>query len=61
MPNYRLVSELRRDGQWIDVPDDAVDLKVEPLPRAGVARVTYLRPIWEVEIDQTEPDRTYVH
>lgn len=58
--HYRVVSEVRTDGEWVDIPDEASNVTVEPLARAGHVRVTYLRPTREVVVDaddDTEPRR----
>ena len=47
--NYRVVSQIRRDGDFLDVPSDAHDVTVEPLGRPGLVRVTYLSPVREIE------------
>jgi hypothetical protein len=46
--NYRVVSEVRSDGDLLDVPTDAQDLTVEPLGHPGMVRVTYLKPVREI-------------
>jgi hypothetical protein len=55
---YRLVSELARPGQQFDVPDDA-DPVVEPSSRQGFVRVTYLKPVTAVPIEDNK-DVSYV-
>ncbi|MXR22121.1 hypothetical protein [Halobacterium bonnevillei] len=52
---YRLVSELARPGEQFDVPED-VDPVVEPCERQGYVRVTYLKPVTAVPIeDDADP------
>lgn len=48
--SYRVVSELRYHGETIDIPEGARDVSVEPLPRQGAVRVTYLREIHELAV-----------
>lgn len=50
MPNYKVISRVQRDGDWIGIPDDAVDVTVQPLPQQYV-RVTYLKPVTELTVD----------
>lgn len=47
---YRVVSELKYHGETVDIPDCAQDVSVEPLPRHGAVRVTYLREIHELTV-----------
>jgi hypothetical protein len=59
--HYRVVSEVRADGEWMDIPDEAVEVTVEPLARAGQVRITYLKPTREVAVDGGEPEpRKYI-
>ena len=45
----------------MDIPDEAVEVTVEPLARAGQVRVTYLKPTREVAVDGGEPEpRKYI-
>lgn len=62
MSSYKVVSRTQRDGQWIDIPDDAVDVTVQPLPWQGYVRITYLKPVAELtlEPDPTPASRRYV-
>jgi hypothetical protein len=55
MTSYKIVSRTQRDGQWIDIPDDAVDVTVQPLPQRGYVRVTYLKPIVELTPEAESP------
>lgn len=48
MASYKVVSRLQYDGQWIDIPDDAVDVTVQPTAQQGTVRVTYLKPVAEL-------------
>lgn len=48
--SYRVVSELKYHGETVDIPDGARDVSVEPLPRHGAVRVTYLREIHELTV-----------
>lgn len=60
--SYRVVSEVRTDGEWVDIPDEAEDVSVEPLATAGHVRVTYLKPTRSVAVDggdEQEP-RKYI-
>ncbi|WP_313694306.1 hypothetical protein [Halorarum halobium] len=52
--NYRIVSEVRSNGDLLDVPTDAHDVTIEPLNRPGVVRVTYLKPVREIAITADE-------
>jgi len=52
--HYRVVSEVRADGEWVDIPDEASNVSVEPLATAGRVRVTYLKPTHEVAVDGGE-------
>ncbi|QLG27852.1 hypothetical protein HUG10_09930 [Halorarum halophilum] len=47
--NYRVVSEVRSNGDLLDVPSDAHDVTIEPLGQPGLVRVTYLSPVREIE------------
>jgi hypothetical protein len=60
--NYRVVSEVRTDGEWVDIPEMASNVTVEPLATAGHVRVTYLKPTQEVavETDEDEEPRRYI-
>lgn len=60
-PTYRVVSEITHHGQCVAVPDDAVDVTVEPLPRPGAARVTYLQPLRDVRFEDDGAQRDYVY
>lgn len=55
---YRLVSELARPGEQFDVPE-GVQPVVEPSDRQGFVRVTYLKPVTPVPI-QDDEDLAYV-
>jgi hypothetical protein len=56
MANYKVVSRTQRDGQWINIPNDAVDVTVQPLPQQGCVRITYLKPVVELT-PQSDPGR----
>lgn len=60
--NYRVVSEVRTDGEWVDIPETASNVTVEPLTTAGHVRITYLKPTQEVavETDEDEEPRRYI-
>lgn len=47
--DYRLVSELLRPGDRLPCPDDA-DPVVEPSEHPGLVRVTYLKPVKRVPL-----------
>lgn len=55
MARYKVISRTQRDGQWIDIPDDAVDVTVQPLPRQGRVRITYLKPVVELTPETDSP------
>ncbi|ACV47206.1 MULTISPECIES: hypothetical protein [Halomicrobium] len=58
--HYRIVSEVRTDGEQVDIPDEASNVSVEPLATAGHVRVTYLKPTQRIAVDggdETEPRR----
>jgi len=52
--HYRVVSEIRTDGEWVAIPEEASNVSVEPLATAGHVRVTYLKPTQEVAVDGGE-------
>ncbi|MGB9964897.1 hypothetical protein [Halobacterium sp. CBA1126] len=53
---YRLVSELARAGDQFDVPEGATPV-VEPSARRGFVRVTYLKPVESIAIeDDARPE-----
>ncbi|AGN01778.1 hypothetical protein L593_09165 [Salinarchaeum sp. Harcht-Bsk1] len=53
---YRLVSELRRPGERLSIPDRAENVSVDVLSTQMV-RVTYLSPLYEVSFeDDAEED-----
>jgi hypothetical protein len=54
--NFRVVSQVRTDGDLLDVPPDAHDVTIEPLDRPGVVRVTYLKPTQHVPFDAGDDD-----
>lgn len=58
--SFKAVSEIVYSGQCVDVPDDAVDVTVEPLARPGVARVTYLQRLREVPFDDDRREQQYI-
>jgi hypothetical protein len=62
MPSYKVVSRTQRNGQWIDIPDEAVDVTVQPLPQQGYVRITYLKPIAELtpEAESAPSQKRYV-
>ena len=59
MTNYKVVSELRTHGQLIDIPEQAHNVTVEPGPRGGLVRVTYLKHLKEIpfgpDADEVRP------
>lgn len=52
--NYRVVSEVRSNGDLLDVPSDAEDVSIEPLDRPGAVRITYLKPVREITFTGTD-------
>jgi hypothetical protein len=61
--SYRVVSEVRGNGQWVDIPDAARNVTVEPVSKNGQVRVTYLKPMEEVALGESEteqPAHSYV-
>lgn len=54
--SYRVVSEIRSNGDLLDVPSDAEDVSIEPLGRPGMVRVTYLKPVREIAITGSDDD-----
>lgn len=59
--NYRVVSEIRYNGDCVAVPDDAIDVTVEPLAREGAARVTYLQRLRDVPFTDGSAEREYIY
>lgn len=55
MKHYKVVSELRTHGQLIDIPDRARNVTVEPGPRDGLVRVTYLKNMTEIPFQSESP------
>ncbi|WP_336036403.1 hypothetical protein [Halobacterium yunchengense] len=51
---YRLVSELARPGEQFDVPEGAQPV-VEPADQHGFVRVTYLKQVTQVPIEDDGP------
>jgi hypothetical protein len=47
---YRLVSELRRPGEQLSIPDSAENVSVDVLS-SQVVRVTYLSPLYELSFE----------
>jgi hypothetical protein len=61
--SYRVVSEVRSNGQWVDIPDAARNVTVEPLSEKGRVRITYLKPAENVSVgeqEDTSSRQTYV-
>lgn len=54
--NYRVVSEIRSDGDLLSVPSNASNVSVEPLGRPGLVRVTYLKPVREIQFVESDED-----
>lgn len=53
---YRVVSELARPGEQLDVPE-GVQPVVEPSDRDGLVRVTYVKPVTSIPIeDDSRPE-----
>ena len=59
--NYRVVSEISYLGRPIEVPNDAVDVRVQPLAQFGATRVTYRQPLREVKFDDGRSGQTYIY
>ncbi len=59
--NYRVVSEITYNGQCVAVPDDAIDVTVEPLASPGAARVTYLQRLRDVCFDDDGAEQEYIY
>lgn len=57
--NYRVVSEQKRAGEMLDLPDGANNVSVEPSGTDGYVTVTYLKPMKRVPIRDDSP-LTYV-
>lgn len=58
--NYRVVSEIRRHGDWVDIPDRADNVTVQPLGADGRVRVSYLMPTQSVEFESDDESCVYV-
>jgi hypothetical protein len=56
--SYRVVSEVRQHGQWVDLPDGARNVTVEALGENGRVRVTYLKPSEKVVVGEPEEEPT---
>lgn len=52
---YRLVSELRRPGEQLSIPDSAENVSVDVLA-PHVVRVTYLSPLYELGFEDGDGD-----
>jgi len=52
---YRLVSELRRPGEQLSIPDSAENVSVDVLS-SQVVRVTYLSPLYELSFERDDED-----
>lgn len=57
--NYRVVSERKRAGELLDLPEGASNVTVEPSTTDGYVTVTYLKPMLRVPIRDDTP-LTYV-
>ena len=57
--NYRVVSEQKRAGEVLDLPEGADNVSVEPSDTDGYVTVTYLKPMLRVPIRDDAP-LTYV-
>ena len=57
--NYRVVSERKRAGEVLDLPEGANNVSVEPSETTGYVTVTYLKPMLRVPIRDDSP-LTYV-
>lgn len=58
--SYRVISEISRHGDRIDIPDLASSVDVEPVGTDGRVRVTYLMPTQQVDLGTDESGRAYV-
>lgn len=58
---FRYVTEITYNGQCLNVPDDAIDVTVQPLARYGVTRVTYLQPLQPVQFEDGQEEQTYIY
>jgi hypothetical protein len=61
--SYRVVSEIRRHGDRVDIPDHASSVDVEPVGADGRVRVTYLMPTQRLDVGEgaePESDPVYV-
>ena len=61
MGNFRIVSEISYSGQQINVPDDAIDVTVQPLAGYGATRVTYLQRLTEVPFQSDRDSERYIY
>ena len=61
MANFRIVSEITYSGQHINVPDDAIDVTVEPLAGCGATRVTYLQRLTDVPFENGQDRERYIY
>lgn len=59
--DFRRVTEITYNGQCLNVPDDAIDVTVQPLAQYGVIRVTYLQPLQPVKFDDGHNEQTYIY
>ena len=57
--SYRVVSEIRRHGDCVDIPDRANSVDVEPVGTDGRVRVTYLMPTRQLDVGE-DGDPAYV-
>ncbi|WP_232686296.1 hypothetical protein [Halobacterium zhouii] len=53
--NYRVVSERKRAGELLDLPEGANNVSVEPADTAGYVTVTYLKPMLRVPFRDDGP------
>ncbi len=61
MGNFRIVSEISYSGQHINVPNDAIDVTVQPLAGYGATRVTYLQRLTEVPFQGERDSERYIY
>jgi hypothetical protein len=57
---YKVVSEVRQAGDWVDIPDSASNVNVQPVDVNGTVRVTYLEPVKDVALDSETKSETYI-
>lgn len=56
MGRYVVVSERKRCGELVDVPEDALAVSVSPAEPPDELQVTYLTPVRRIAIEPARPD-----